>query len=418
MAAPAKIPQDFLPGDVLCGQWRLETIIGKGGMGSVWEATELKFGRKVAVKTLHPNLLQDEAVRRFEREAQVMAKLDHPHVVTLLAFARQDGLPFIVMRHLKGANLRAVINENGGRLSWKQLGPLMRQLCDALDYIHSRGVVHRDLKLSNIFLDKDGWLTLLDMGLARGHRSTITHTGMVWGTPHFLSPEQVAGQKVIDGRSDLYGLGAVTYLVLSGRYPFESSDDQALLRSHLNAPRPDITRIAPHVPPAVSLVLQKAMAVAPEERYQKATDFFVALDEAFATGGATRISELVTPSQVATVSNVESATEPAMQRPTNPRPSAPRPSSPRLRPTVTDRAPMAATLEDPERETPQRPTGAGGETLVPTTTPERPPVLPQPSAPPPPPPAPVAARWSIHPVTAGAAAVLVLAIGFFLGRCA
>jgi eukaryotic-like serine/threonine-protein kinase len=284
-------PTEFAAGEVLNGNWRLDAIIGKGGMGAVWEATDLKFKRKVAVKTLHPNLIKDEAVRRFEREAQMMARLDHPNVVPLYAFGRERGLPFIVMRFLEGANLRAVVKVNGGLLDWRQFRPLLKQLCDALGYIHSKGVVHRDLKLSNMFIAPDGWLTLLDMGLARGHRSTITHSGLVWGTIDFLSPEQVLAQKVIDGRADLYALGAVTYLVLSGSYAFPEDDDHALMKAHLQAPRPNIAEIAA-VPAALGPVLQRAMAIKKEERYQTAAELFDAVDAAF--GGATAL--VTTPS--------------------------------------------------------------------------------------------------------------------------
>lgn len=269
-------PQPFATGEVLTGGWRLERVLGKGGMGTVYEATELQLGRKVAVKVLHR---QDdgEDFARFEREARMMAKLDHPNLVPLYAFGRHGEVPFIVMRLLEGARLSAVLKENGGRLAWAQWRPLLAQLCDALGYMHAKQVVHRDVKPSNIFVGPTGWVTLLDMGLTRGWRTPMTRTGMVWGTPEFMSPEQAMAERELDGRSDLYSVACLTWLVLSGRLPFSERDTQRLLEQHLNDERPHLHQSA-GVPRALSDVVRKAMAIEADERPESMQALLGALD--------------------------------------------------------------------------------------------------------------------------------------------
>jgi len=285
-ASTAQVPANAMPqppqnleiGETLLGQWKLESKIGEGGMGNVFLATELKLGRKVAVKALHVDNLADETVKRFEREAQVMGKLDHPNIVTLYAVGRHRDVPFLVMRYLEGGSLWDLLDANGGRLTPEQLLPLVKQLCSALGYIHGKNLIHRDLKPSNIFISPQGKVTLLDLGLARGHTTALTRTGIIWGTPDFMAPEQIVGEKQLDGRADLYALSVVMYRMIANQPPFPDADEQDLMRAHLTRPRPDIAKVWFQATPALSLMLQKGMAIKPEDRYQTAEEFAQAFD--------------------------------------------------------------------------------------------------------------------------------------------
>jgi serine/threonine protein kinase len=276
--APTKT--DLAPGETLMGQWVLESKLGEGGMGNVFLATELKLGRKVAVKALSVSNLEDETVKRFEREAQVMGKLDHPNVVTLYAVGRHREIPFLVMRYLEGGSLWDLLDANGGRLLPDQLVPLVKQLCSALGYIHGKALIHRDLKPSNIFISPAGKVTVLDLGLARGRNTTLTRTGIIWGTPDFMAPEQIVGEKQLDGRADLYALGVVLYRMISNEPPFPEQDEQALMRAHLTRPRPDISKVWAGASPALGLMLQKAMAIKPEDRFQTADELAAGFERA------------------------------------------------------------------------------------------------------------------------------------------
>jgi serine/threonine-protein kinase len=309
--APAAPPKpDLAPPETLMGQWVLESKLGEGGMGNVFLATELKLGRKVAVKALSVSNLEDETVKRFEREAQVMGKLDHPNVVTLYAVGRHREIPFLVMRYLEGGSLWDLLDANGGRLLPDQLVPLVKQLCSALGYIHSKALIHRDLKPSNIFISPAGKVTVLDLGLARGRNTTLTRTGIIWGTPDFMAPEQIVGEKQLDGRADLYALGVVLYRMISNEPPFPEQDEQQLMRAHLTRPRPDISKVWAGASPALGLMLQKAMAIKPEERFQTAEEFAAGFERAAllreqATRAASAAQVITLPSGTAATAAVE-----------------------------------------------------------------------------------------------------------------
>lgn len=271
---------DLDTGEVLNGAWRLEEQIGQGGMGRVFRATDLKLARKAAIKALSINNLDDETVKRFEREAQVMGKLDHPGVVTLYGVGRTRGIPWLAMKHLEGKSLWGVLDEHGGLLTPAVLLPIARQLLQALGYIHQRGLLHRDLKPSNIHVSHQGKATLLDLGLARGHKSTLTRTGVIWGTPDYMAPEQIVGERQLDGRADLYSLSVVLYRMMSGASPFPIEDEHELMRAHLMEPRPDLSREVPGCSPLLGLALQKGLAIRPEDRFQTADEMAAALEKA------------------------------------------------------------------------------------------------------------------------------------------
>jgi eukaryotic-like serine/threonine-protein kinase len=311
-------PTDLETGEVLNGAWRLEEKIGAGGMGRVFRATDLKLARTAAIKVLSVNNLDDETVKRFERETQVMGKLDHPGVVTLYGAGRTRGVPWLAMKHLEGRSLWGVLDENHGLLSPALLLPIARQLLVALGYIHGRGLLHRDLKPSNIHVGFQGKATLLDLGLARGHKSTLTRTGVIWGTPDYMAPEQIVGERQLDGRADLYSLSVVFYRMLSGTSPFPEKDEHELMRAHLMNPRPDLSWGVPGCSPLLGAALQKGLAIRPEDRFQSAEEMRAALERAMTAPPreaptSVRISALPIPRRVSSPSLQKSeVTEPAV----------------------------------------------------------------------------------------------------------
>lgn len=259
-------------------------MIGKGGMGKVFRAEDLRSGNLVAVKILSATQHDDESRKRFAREARIMTGLDHPNLIRLFGHGEERGFPFLVMRFLEGKNLLETLDTTTGRMGVAETLDVIGQLAAALDHLHSQGIVHRDLKLSNIFQGPDGKVTLLDMGLARGIPSTtqLTRVGVIWGTPEFMAPEQILGESKLDGRADVYSLAGIFFRILTGRLAFNPGDEQKLLESHVRAPRPDIRQFVPSVPPAVSEVVKYAMSVRREERYTTAGAFHDALRAAFA----------------------------------------------------------------------------------------------------------------------------------------
>ncbi|HEX4804110.1 MAG TPA: protein kinase [Myxococcaceae bacterium] len=274
--------------DLLEGKWRLERKLGEGGMGTVYLAHDLQLDRKVAIKILASSLAGDaELVTRFEREARLTASLEHPHVVPVYAVGEVEGRPFIVMKKLEGRTLAAYLRESGP-LRGDELMALMRQLCSGLDFIHARGFIHRDIKSGNIFIGHDGLATILDFGILRTSQNAeaLTRTGMVMGTPQYMSPEQALGAKEIDHRADLYALAVLLFECLTGTLPFEAESELSLIQMQAHAAAPDVRERAPWVPATVAEVVKRALAKRPEDRYASAGELLAALEEAHGGSGA------------------------------------------------------------------------------------------------------------------------------------
>lgn len=270
-------------GQVLEGKWRLEKKIGEGGMGAVYLAHDLVLDRKVAIKLLAEALVHDqELVGRFEREARLTAGLEHPNIVAVYAVGRDGARPFMVMKYLEGAALSSFLRSRG-RVSPDELLPLLRQIAAGLDFIHARGFIHRDIKTGNIFVGPEGHATLLDFGIVRPSRGAeaITRTGMVMGTPQYMSPEQALGIRDIDHRADLYALAVVIFECLTGKLPFDGDSDLRLVQMQAHGTPPDVRSLAPHLPPLISSVMARALAKRPEDRFPTAQELYLAVEAAF-----------------------------------------------------------------------------------------------------------------------------------------
>jgi eukaryotic-like serine/threonine-protein kinase len=252
--APAGDAPDLAPGAVLDGRWRIEALLGTGGMGAVYRAEHVHVGRKAAVKVLHADLCRSAAEReRFRREARVATRVRSPHVAEVLDFGEDaEGRPYLAMELLEGEPLRAVLDREG-RLSPRRAVPLLRQLLDGLGAAHAAGVVHRDLKPENLWLSAEESgerLRVLDFGIAKWSDArpdaARTQAGLVVGTPEYLSPEQAVGGDV-DRRADLYAVGVLGFVMLAGRHPFDTSDLRALVAAHAFERLPGLSSAAPEL---------------------------------------------------------------------------------------------------------------------------------------------------------------------------
>jgi predicted Ser/Thr protein kinase len=260
------------------GKYRVVGTIGKGAMGEVYKAKDPLLNRYVAIKTIAPALAADpEFRRRFQREAQSAAQLSHTNIVTVFDFGEEDGLTYMAMELLEGRDLKDVVRSRDLRLGDKM--SVMEQICDGLAFAHAKGVVHRDLKPGNIHIQPNGQVKILDFGLARLGTSDMTRTGTVMGTPHYMSPEQVRGQKA-DARSDVFSLGAVFYELLSHHRPFEADSVHGVLFQILEQEPEPIRKWAPEVPAALVRVVERALAKAPAHRWADAGEMGLGLAEA------------------------------------------------------------------------------------------------------------------------------------------
>jgi serine/threonine protein kinase len=237
------------PGRVLAGRYRLEQRIARGGMATVWLSHDELLGRRVAVKTLHPDLAVDEKLRgRFRQEAIAAAALSHPNIVATYDTGEDDGSAFIVMELVEGPSLRQVIDKSGS-LDPGPAVEIARQVAAALEHAHRNGIVHRDIKPANVLVPREGLVKVTDFGIAKATGSAdLTRTGMVVGTARYLSPEQVQGLPT-DARTDVYALGLVLYEMLTGRPAYQGDSEMATAVARLTGPPPPIPTIRPNVPP-------------------------------------------------------------------------------------------------------------------------------------------------------------------------
>lgn len=265
-------------GYTLHGRYKIEALLGSGGMASVYRALDPNLRRTVAVKLIHSHLAQQpEFVERFENEAAAVARLRHPNIVPVYDFSNDRGVYYMVMAYLTGGNLKErlkALKETDMRLPLAETIRIMITICEAVASAHQRGIIHRDLKPANVLFDEQGKPHLTDFGIARlaGAEQTVT----VVGTPAYMSPEQIKGDPNLDQRCDIYSLGIMLYEMASGVQPFEGSLG-TLMFKHMQEPVPDIRLVNSQVPHALVAIIEKALSKSPQQRFQSATEMASAL---------------------------------------------------------------------------------------------------------------------------------------------
>jgi serine/threonine protein kinase len=266
------------------GKYEILEEIGRGAFAVVYKGRDTDLDRIVALKVLHSQLTTDpQFVQRFQREARVAANLDHPNIATIYEVNQIGGAYFIAMQFLEGRALSQIL-EAEGALPVSRVQAVIRQIASALDYAHARGFVHRDVKPSNVIVAGGGRATLTDFGLVKaGEGTQLSTTGMVFGTPEYMSPEQIEGVKDLDARSDVYSLGVMAYKMLTGRAPFVADAAPTVMYKHVHEP-PPLDELPSDLPQSVVAVVEKALAKKREERYQSAGEMARALEEATKAG--------------------------------------------------------------------------------------------------------------------------------------
>jgi serine/threonine-protein kinase len=266
------------------GPYEIIEEVGKGGMATVYRAYQPAMDRFVAVKVIHRAIAADKtSLERFQREARLIARLEHPHLLPVYDYNGEHDPPYIVMRYLEGSTLKDALED--GPLPLADAVLIFRQIGAALDYAHRQNVVHRDIKPSNVLIDVDGNAFLMDFGIARLIESNegLTQSGFAVGTPSYMSPEQGMGAQV-DKRSDIYSLGVMLYQTITGELPFKSDTAMGIIMHHINTPPPKASHTNPALPPALDAVITRAMAKTPDERYQSATELALAFARAAEIG--------------------------------------------------------------------------------------------------------------------------------------
>ncbi len=263
------------------GPYQIIEQLGSGGMATVFKAYHANLDRFVAIKVLHPAFKQDpNFLARFQREARIVAKLQHPAIVPVYDFNEHSGQPYLVMRFIDGETLKARLSRSD--LTLPEVMRVLHPVGEALSYAHSQGVLHRDVKPSNILLTPDGAVFLADFGLARiaqAGESTLSQDALV-GTPQYISPEQARGDPDLDARTDVYSLGVVMYELLVGRVPYQADTPYAVIHDHIYAALPLPRSIKPGFPESLERVLLKALAKERNDRYGSAAELMAAFEQA------------------------------------------------------------------------------------------------------------------------------------------
>jgi serine/threonine protein kinase len=258
------------------GRYEILSELGKGAMGIVYKAVDPLIDRTVAIKTINLNLSGDEIagfVERFNREAKSAGRLNHPNIVTIYDVGRADDTAFIAMEHLEGQELKEIIASKE-KLQPDRIVEITAQVADALAFAHDHGVVHRDIKPANIMVLRNGVVKVMDFGIAMTSSGSQTQVGTILGSPKYMSPEQVSG-KAVDGRSDIFSLGALLYELLTGISAFgrgSSSNINSIMYQVVNEITDSPTMVNPSIPAAFDYIVSKALAKKPEERYQSARE--------------------------------------------------------------------------------------------------------------------------------------------------
>ena len=263
------------------GPYRIIEQLGSGGMATVFKTYHAALDRYVAIKVLHPAFKQDpNFLSRFQREARIVARLDHPHIVPVYDFSEAGGQPYLVMRYIEGETLKARLAK--GALPLAEVTRIIKPVAEALAYAHSQGVLHRDVKPSNVLLTNAGGVFLADFGLARmaqAGESTLSQDSLL-GTPQYISPEQARGDANLDARTDVYSLGVVLYELLVGRVPYQADTPYAVIHDHIYSALPLPRSINPALPEPLERFLLKALSKERDDRYTNVAEMLAAFEQA------------------------------------------------------------------------------------------------------------------------------------------
>jgi serine/threonine protein kinase len=323
--------------NLIIDEYKVEALLGVGGMARVYRGIDTRLKRFVAIKVITFPFQHDTTyISRFEHEAQVIAQLYHPNIVPLYRYGEVDGALYMVMQYIDGSDLQTVLS--GYKHDNELMKPedalhVIKDLCQALDYIHSKGVIHRDVKPSNILLDYEGRIFLSDFGLALN--TEVGTLGEIFGSPQYISPEQTISSANAEARSDLYSVGVILYEIFTGRLPFEDTDPIQQAIKHLNMPVPSPHSIRPEINPQVEGVILKALEKRPDDRYPNGAALLKAL--AFALKSSV-MPDFPPPSTITTLTiadrvKLQTATRPLPALPrVSVRPTSPLPSDDELRP--------------------------------------------------------------------------------------
>ena len=279
--------------DATLGDYDIYGELGRGGMAAVYLALDLSLNRKVAIKTMLPDLVSKTGmVDRFKREAQTAAALSHPHIIQIFSVKQTKNLVYFVMKYIEGRSLESVIIERG-KLEVDLARVILSQVGGALAFAHRKGVVHRDMKPANIMLEEDGWAIVTDFGIAKVQEAqNLTATGTAIGTPHYMSPEQFHN-KAVTGCSDQYSLGIVAYEMLTGRKPFDGATYAEIITQHLFEAPPDLRAVRPDIPANVAETIMRMMAKDASARFADLDAAVAALGAATTTQGEKARTQMI-----------------------------------------------------------------------------------------------------------------------------
>jgi serine/threonine-protein kinase len=267
---------------VFANRYEVKEVLGMGGMGIVYRAFDRELQEPVAIKTLRPEVMSGEAaaLERFKQEIRLARKIAHRNVVRTYDLGEINGTYYLTMEFVEGTSLKQLI-AGRGKLPVPVTLTVGKQLCRALEVAHGEGVIHRDIKPQNMVVEPSGFLKVMDFGIARlanpPKGKGLTEQGVSIGTPDYMSPEQLAGGAELDARSDLYSAGVVLFECLTGKVPFEADTTWALIAKHLEEEPPDPRTLNGEIPAALALLVLKAMAKAPGDRFQNAGEMHDAL---------------------------------------------------------------------------------------------------------------------------------------------
>ncbi len=396
----------FALGTVLESRYRIDTEVGRGGMGIVYRGTDLTLKRPVAIKALRQVDADNTVLSRFLREARSLARVEHPGLVPVYAVGREDGTYYMVMKFVEGETLQSLLKRSGA-LDPRQIRRVLRETCEALGALHKHGLIHRDLKPGNIMLSAEGRVVVMDLGIVKAVGENTQTTSTALGTPKYMAPETLTDTQV-DPRADLYSLGVIGYEMLTGDPPFDGPTPMAILFKQAHEPPEPLRKRAPNAPRNLASAVERALSKLPTDRFESAAEMALAVEEDAAATSAARspldkrtLARWAVAAGVVVLGLVAFFASRGPDKPATPTPSTITPAS---TPAAAS-APAAASSSAPSAPPTHAPTQPASE--APTAPPTTPPTAPASTA---------AVRLVTLRVTSDPSGALVLERGAALGR--